>query len=200
MDRKEQKIVEQLAKGDNQAYKYIYDNHYVLLCKVAYGFVGDDHIAETIVSETIFHIYEIRETLNINTSLRSYLVSSVRNRCINFLKLEYQRRVTKFSAMPDHEKWFHQIADKDEYPIGILLEKELEHEIHLAINKLPDECRRVFKMSRFEDKSYREIADETGISVNTVKYHIKNALSRLTKDLDKYLLLMLLWVILWKMH
>ena len=71
---------------------------------------------------------------------------------------------------------------------------ELDYEIHRAIRHLPDECRRVFVKSRFEEKKYEEIARELGISVNTVKYHIKNALSILCKELDKYLLLCLfLW-------
>ncbi len=192
MDREEQKIVEQLRRGDNQAYKHIYDRHYVLLCRIAYGFLRDDHLAETVVSETIFHMYEIRERLQINVSLRSYLISAVRNRCINFLNLEYHRKVTKFSAIRDYETWGCLIADKDEYPLGSLLERELEHEIHEAIEKLPDEAKRIFKMSRFESKSYKEIAGELDISVNTVKYHIKNALGRLAKDLDKYLLAFLL--------
>jgi RNA polymerase sigma-70 factor (ECF subfamily) len=196
MSPQEKQIVEQLRTGDNSAYKYIYDHHYVLLCKIAYGFLGDDYLAETVVSETIFHIYEIRQTLDIKTSLRSYLVGAVRNRCINFLNLEYQRRVAKFSDITDYEKWGYLVADKYEYPLGALLEKELETEIHKAIENLPDDARRVFKMSRLDDKTYKDIADELGISVNTVKYHIKNALARLTKELDKYLLVLLLWTFL----
>lgn len=194
MDREEQGIVEQLRDGNNQAYKYIYDNHYIILCKIAYGFLKDDFQAETVVSETIFHIYEKRDTLHINTSLRRYLVTAVRNRCINFLKSEYQRKIVKFSNLPNPEKWVYGLIGDMESPIGKLLEDELEHEIHSAIENLPDESRRVFKMSRFGEKSYAEIADELGISINTVKYHIKNALSRLTIDLHKYLLA-LLWLL-----
>ena len=67
------------------------------------------------------------------------------------------------------------------------LERELEHEIHHSIAALPAECRQVFLKSRFEIKKYEEIAAELGISVNTVKYHIKNALARLHDSLGKYL-------------
>lgn len=59
----------------------------------------------------------------------------------------------------------------DNYPLGILLERELEHEIRMAIDKLPVECRCVFEKSRFEEKKYEEISQELGISINTVKYH-----------------------------
>ena len=75
----------------------------------------------------------------------------------------------------------------DDYPLGRLLERELEHEIRRSVAALPAECRQVFLKSRFERKKYEEIAAELGISVNTVKYHIKNALARLHDSLGKYL-------------
>ncbi len=80
----------------------------------------------------------------------------------------------------------------DTYPLGVLLERELEEQITASISKLPKECRVVFQKSRFEEKRYEEIACELGISVNTVKYHIKRALSLLKLDLGKYLLGVLL--------
>lgn len=193
MTRDEQEIINALKQGDNHAYKHIYDHHYVLLCKIAYEFLRDDFLAETIVSETISHLYEIRETLHITSSLRSYLVRAVRNRCINHLNLEYKKRERRLTTIDNTNEWLHTIAQSEEHPLGILLEQELESEIFFAIEKLPDECRRVFKMSRFEEKSYEEIAVNLNISVNTVKYHIKNALAKLTQSLNKYLLFLLLY-------
>ena len=78
-------IVEQLKTGNEDAYQYIYDRHYALLCHVASGYVRDQFLAETIVGDTIFHLWEIRETLEISVSIRSYLLRAVRNRCINYL-------------------------------------------------------------------------------------------------------------------
>ena len=87
-------------------------------------------------------------------------------------------------------------AISDQYPLATLLEKELEQEIANSIDKLPKECKQVFEMSRFEDLKYQEIADKLNISVNTVKYHIKNALSKLSHDLSKYLItLFLFWLL-----
>ncbi len=70
---------------------------------------------------------------------------------------------------------------EENQPLGVLLERELEDELTRSIEELPVECRTVFKKSRFEQKKYEEIALELGISINTVKYHIKNALSLLQK-------------------
>lgn len=61
--------------------------------------------------------------------------------------------------MPD-EITDDKIILSDSHPLGILLERELENEIYKAIDKLPDECRRVFAKSRFEGKSYEEISGE----------------------------------------
>lgn len=193
MEREEElHLIRSLQSGDNQAYKYIYDHHYVLLCKVAYEFLKDDFLAESIVDDIIFHLWEKRETLEITTSLRSYLVQAVRNRCINYLNLEREKREVRFSVIDRQNEWIDSVFTSDDYPLARLLEDELEQEIKNAIERLPAECKTVFKKSRFEEKRYEEIARELGISINTVKYHIKNALTRLSADLSKYLLTLIL--------
>ena len=72
----------------------------------------------------------------------------------------------------------------------------MEDEIIRSINRLGEECKRVFRKSRFEHKKNEEIAAELGISVNTVKYHIKQALARLRHDLGKYLIAWLAFFLL----
>ena len=185
MEHNEQELIEGLKHGDNWAYKLLYDCYYVLLCKIAFSYLKDDYLAQTIVDDLIIHIYEKRETIIITTSFRSYLMRSVRNRCLNHLQLKNERRVVNFSTLEHSSEQLFSIEAPDENPLATLLENELEKEIHLAIQRLPDECRTVFEKSRFEDKKYEDIAAELNISVNTVKYHIKNALAQLRKDLEK---------------
>lgn len=193
MEHTETLIVEQLKLGNEDAYQYIYDHHYALLCHVANGYVKDLFLAETIVGDIIFHVWEIRETLEISVSIRSYLLRAVRNRCINFLNSEREKREIAFSALLPDEITDDKIIPSDSHPLGALLERELEEEIYKAIEKLPDECRRVFDKSRFEGKSYEQISQDMGISINTVKYHIKNALASLQKNLSKYLITLFLF-------
>ena len=193
MEHTETLIVEQLKTGNEDAYQYIYDRHYALLCHVANGYVKDQFLAETIVGDTIFHLWEIRETLEISVSIRSYLLRAVRNRCINYLNSEWEKREIAFSSLMPDEITDDKMTISDSHPLGALLERELEEEIYKAIDKLPNECRRVFDKSRFEGKSYEEISQELGISVNTVKYHIKNALASLQTHLSKYLITLLLF-------
>ena len=150
--------------------------------------MGDEALAEHLAGDVIFHLWEVRETLDIRISLRSYLVRAVRNRCLDYLDSRKQKHEITFSELEGDDSLGERYILADDYPLGSLLEKELDHEIRRAISRLPEECRRVFLKSRFEEKKYEEIACELGISVNTVKYHIKNALSLLYKELGKYLL------------
>ena len=187
MESTEALLVQQLKNGVDAAYKYLYDQHYQILCHVAAQYVKDDFLAETIVGDVIFHLWEVRETIEIDTSVRSYLMTCVRNRCIDYLKSQYHKREVAHSDTGLRDFPVLQYVKDDDYPLGKLLEKELEDEIMNAINRLPEECRRVFNMSRFENRKYEEIAQELKISVNTVKYHIKHALALLHEDLGKYL-------------
>lgn len=115
MENTETLIVEQLKAGNENAYRYLYDHHYALLCHVANGYLKDQFLSETIVGDTIFHLWEIRETLDISVSIRSYLLRAVRNRCINYLNSEREKREIAFSAlMPDE-----MTDDKSYYPIRI---------------------------------------------------------------------------------
>ena len=200
MKLEEQILVEALKRGEEKAFRYLYDHHYVVLCKLANGFLHDSFWAETIVGDTFFHLWEIRESLEITTSLRSYLVRAVRNRCLNQLAQEMDKREMPFSELPLETLDASLIFQADEaYPLGVLLEKELEREISKAIEEIPEESRIVFKKSRFELKKNEEISQELGISINTVKYHIKRALSFLRERLGAYLPLLLLVIsLLWK--
>ena len=183
MENTELFIIEGLKQGKEEAYRYLYEHHYVALCHVAKEYVGDEALAEHLVGDVIFHLWEVRETLDIR-----YLVRAVRNRCLDYLDSRKQKHEVTFSELEGDESLGELYILADDYPLGILLEKELEHKIRQAIGRLPEECRRVFLKSRFEEKKYEEIARELGISINTVKYHIKNALSLLCKELGEYLL------------
>lgn len=103
MENTEKLIVEQLKNGNEDAYKYIYDYHYVLLCHVANQYLNDNFLSETIVGDVIFHLWEIRETLNITISIRSYLIKAVRNRCIDYLKSRSEKKEISFSVLVPEE-------------------------------------------------------------------------------------------------
>ena len=191
----EHDLIASLKRGDEKAWRYLYERHYVVLCKIAYDFVSDSFWAESIVEDAIFHLWEIRKEVEIRESLRSYLVGAVRNRCLNHLHSAQNRCETCFSELPletlDSSVF---LRKSDEQPLGVLLEKELEEKIAKAVNAIAPDAQLVFRKSRFEHKKNEEIALELGISVNTVKYHLKRALATLREHLGDYLVLLpLLW-------
>lgn len=89
-------IIKKLKAGDNEAYKYLYDYHYVALCKLSYYMLKDKIQAESIVSDVIFHLWEIRENLELVPPLRNYLIIAVRNKCLNYLALKQQEVEIRF--------------------------------------------------------------------------------------------------------
>lgn len=174
----ENNILVYLKKGEEKAYKYLFDHHYVILCHIASSIVHDDSIAEDVVSEVFFRIYQMRESLEIHTSLKHYLVSAVRNRALNYLTQAMRHAHDELK-----ESIEVQSAGADEDVMAIELKKLLDD----SISGLSPECKLVFEKSRNEGMSYQEISEELGISVNTVKYHMKHALAVLRRNVGKYI-------------
>ncbi len=160
---------------------------------MANSFLDDPFKAEMAVDDVIYHLWEKRESLVISVSLRNYLMQAVRNRCLDQLRMEQHKKEVRFSNLPlenlDSRLFF---LGNEEEPLGTLLQKELESEIEKAIKQIPADAYNVFRKSRFENKRNEEIAQELGISVNTVKYHIKKALAVLRKELAQYLTIIIL--------
>ncbi|SES70909.1 RNA polymerase sigma-70 factor [Prevotella sp. kh1p2] len=192
MEHTEELIARQLREGREEAYAYLFSHHYAVLCHIAEGYVHDSFTAETIVGDTIFHLWEVRSELEISTSLRAYLAQSVRRRCLDYLKSRQCRQEKAVRKCSLEQLPAVQYLCSDDYPLGRLLEKELEEKITEAVGKLPEKCRRVFCMSRFEGRCNEDIARELAISVSTVKYHLATALSFLRGELGKYLVILLI--------
>ena len=104
MDYSEKLVVKGLKEGDTEAYQYIFDTHYQVLCHTANRYVRDSFVAETIVGDMIYRMWEHRDTLNVNTSLRSYLQQAVRNGCIDYLRSKHQRYEVAASQLAEGDR------------------------------------------------------------------------------------------------
>lgn len=187
MKEEERHLMERLTMGEERAWHELFVRHYPFMCYLAAQYVHDDFLASALASDVISHLWEIRATVRIGTSLRAYLLRSTRNRCLNYLQSAPELREEAFSR----SMGLHPAFDED-HPLGILLEKELERQLVQAMESLPEQTRRVFTRSRFDGMTYQQIAAEMGITVHTVKYHIRQALMLLRKELGGYLTLALL--------
>lgn len=179
--REDADLIVGLKSGSEEAYRQLFDDYYHLLCGLATEWVDDTFIAETLVSDLFFKIWKQRDTLEIEVSLRSYLIRSVRNACINYLKSGVVRREMTLSQLGEHHSVHLLASDPNLYPHATLIQKELEAQLVAAIHQLPKETQRVFYLCRMEGKSYAEAAASLRISINTVKYHLKNAVKILTE-------------------
>ncbi len=183
----ENELLKSVSKGSKKGFEILFRTYYNRLCAYAAGFVAQNDLAEDIVTDIFLKLWEKRETLTIPESVSSYLFQSVKNACINYLNREKSRKYT----VSENEvrlldlKMMYSIPDK--YPLNDLIGKELEEKIRIGISKLPEQCREVFYLSRFEDLSHREIAEKLGISENTVKVQIYRALIKLRAGLKDFL-------------
>lgn len=172
-------IIDGIKKGDENAFKAVFDLYYAQLVVFARKVVIDDDLARDLVQDVIVGFYEKRENLNIHTSLKAHLYQSVRNRCLNQLKHSQIRREHHANIFVDKKNEESYVEDK-------LQETELEHKIYQVVKALPDQCRKIFEMSRFDGTPNQQIADELSLSKRTVETQISKALKVLRKQLANY--------------
>ncbi len=181
-------LLERLQKGDEMAYRQVFLTYYASLSKIAYGFLLDDFLAQTVADDVLFSFWEKRESIVINSSLNAYLARSVKNKCLNILNESRTQRELSFSVMGDAFADTYFESSVDSAANSNLSLQELQQAIDQSLATLSPECRRVFEASRWDNMSYEEIATTFSISTNTVKYHIKHALVKLKKDLLPFMM------------
>lgn len=173
--------------GDITAFEMLFRTYYQPLCHYAYSFLQDKEDAEEIVQSTFLMVWEKRETLAIRTSVKPYLYAMVRNACLNAIKHEKikQRYAGEEIALAarSHDAVSQAVASN-----------ELEHRIKAAMDVLPEQCRMVFKLSRFEELKYAEIAEQLNISIKTVENHMGKALKIMREQLKDYLPLVIVFL------
>ena len=156
-----------LRSGDPAALDELFRRHYADLCRTALRFLGDEAHSEDVVQEFFAHLWEKRENLPAElTAVPSYLRRSVRNRSLNALRDRGRIPVTD-GEIPET------VAAPD--ATSELETSELRRRIHRAIDQLPERCRLVFVMSKLEDMSNREIADQLEITPKTVENQMTRA-------------------------
>ena len=156
-----------------QYYKQEHHRFFVLACQ----YVQDPSAALAIVNDVFLFLWTRSAEISIQTALRGYIYRAVVNRCINHLEKEKRTAPLLLEQLPDSA------ATTETRPLEDL---ELQLMLLHAIEELPDQCRKVFRMSRFEKLKQQEIADRLGISIATVKTHITVALRRLHRVLQEW--------------
>lgn len=184
----EQELIHRLGQNEEEAFEILFRKYFSGLCLFAEHFVRNHDTAEEITEDFFCHLWDNCQTLSINTSLKGYLYRSIHNRCLNYLRNQKVRQ----QYLTDNQYFYTDdailgFAGQDEEPVSKLITGELETEINKAVNSLPDQCRAIFQMNRYENLTYVEIAGKLKLSVNTVKTQMARALQKLRDRLKDYL-------------
>ncbi|MDN5213937.1 RNA polymerase sigma-70 factor [Fulvivirgaceae bacterium BMA12] len=156
-------------------FELIYKHYYDYLCHYAWKLVDEKELAEEVVSEVFYKLWRNINKIEIKTSFKSYLFTAVRNQSFDHLKKSRKARY-----LEDMEMIGPKFADRHS-PLDELIFDELYYNLERTIEKLPQQCRLIFKMSRDQGLRYREIACALDISIKTVETQMGRALKKLRK-------------------
>lgn len=184
MSIQESQLLAAFAKGDRVAFEKLFRTYYQPTCRYVLRIIRDEDTTEEIVQSTFVNLWEKREMLREDISFRSYLFRAAYNTALNYIK---------------HQKVVANYANKKQEHIEVSIHSyvshqpdfELQKRIEDALDSLPPQCQKVFRMSREEGLKYHEIADELGISKKTVEVHMGKALKILRTSLKDYLIFFL---------
>lgn len=161
------------AKG----YELLFRTYYVPLCSHAARFVYNKEVAEDLVTEIFLNFWKKGVHTAVDSSYRAYLFTAVRNKCFTYLRWEFDKI--------RQEELDDELLSDTPTPDHVMEMDELYMQVEKVIQALPPQCQKVFVLSRFEGKSYQEIADRLDVSIKAVEGHISKALTVLRRSLKR---------------
>ena len=175
-------LVHLLGQRDERAFEQVFKQHYKPLHAYAFTLLKDDAAAEEMVQNVFCKLWERQDGLHITGSIAAYLYRAVHNESLNYLK--HQKVRTEHSLRVSYH-----MDGRGESATRTVRMKELEEKLRTALNELPEGCRTVFQLSRFEELKYSQIAEVLGISIKTVENQMGKALKLLRTQLAEFLTL-----------
>jgi len=170
-------LMDRIRSGDDIALKLIYKKYWNQLFSSAFNVLHDQQVCEDIIQEIFINLWNKRELIEIKVSLKSYLFASTR--------YEVYRQVRFSSVREDlFENIFERMESPSEY--GNIEHRELLSQINSIVDKLSAKCKVVYKLSREEQLSHKEIASQLDISTKTVENHLNKALRQLRISLGLF--------------
>lgn len=168
---------------DEVAFRYLFEHYYPSLCLFAKRFIDDRETREDIVQEVFFRLWDKRKQITVMSSAQNYLLTSVRNLCLNYLRRQETQQSFEKSLFDQPE---------DEEGDRLIQLRELEELLAQTLALMPPEYRLAFELNRMEGKSLDEVAQQMGVSTRTVERYRDKAIALLQTELKEYLPLFLL--------
>jgi RNA polymerase sigma-70 factor (ECF subfamily) len=178
---------------NEKSFEEFFHLYYKPLCYYARKYKLDHFESEEVVQQVFLKLWEIRENLSIKSSVSAYLYRAVQNQSINLLKQKSSlyRNKEEYQSKIEHAQLFAKI--NEENGASAMMACELEQQINQAIEDLPKKCQEIFRLSRQENLSIKEIAEQLNISSNTVQKQISIAIAKLREILKHYITV--LWLL-----
>lgn len=178
---------------NRERFEVIFRTEFKGLCYLAQKVVKDPEAAREIVQEAFVNLWEKRDSIDQDRNIRSYLATGIYNRSLNWLRDNRKFNVSLLELENLSDTAGIESVDNDN-----LAETELHELIQKSINELPEKCREVFVLSRYENMKYKEIADQLDISVKTVEAQMSKALQHLRLRLADYIRMIMLIILTFK--
>ena len=166
-----------LQQDHNDGLRFLFEKYYVSLCRYVNTLIEDEVSAADIVQDIFIYFWEHRQEIVITDSVRSYLFTSCRYKALNHFR--DNRKYIRFEQ-EQHDMVYEDLSVETD---------DLHRLIEEAVMSLPEKCGKIFRLSRDEDLSYKEIAQREGVAVKTVEAQIHTAIIRLRKYLTNHLYL-----------
>jgi RNA polymerase sigma-70 factor (family 1) len=165
---------------DEKSFRVLYECYWEKVYAVCYNHVRQVEIAQGMVQDIFRSLWERRDTLEITTSPEKYLVRSAKFKVFEYIRNTQTRKEHFEKAMSGYTGYIHATEHEVVY-------NNLKGQVDTLVDSLPDKCRRVFRMSREEGLTNKEIANKLGITERAIEYHIARALTTLRLHLNDYL-------------
>ena len=184
-------IIEGLKSDDENFFDILFNSYFSRLKAFVFEYVSDEEVAKNLVQDTFVTLWTRRKELDEAININAWLYSTAKFHCLNYLRnvkvsnaFQEQAKVSKLQA----ELNYFSLSELDTSDLTF---KEIERIVEDTLEQLPEQCRKVFMLSRIENKKNREIAEELNISVKTVESHMSKALKTMRVALKDYLPLLL---------
>jgi len=170
----EHSLMHKVKAGDRVAFASLYHNHVQRLCLISYKITGDKGVAEDVVQDFFVNFWLKKEQLGFTTSFSAYASRSVYNASLNAI-----RQTKKIVGIEEANVVSDSVDLLEEEHLAVYRER-----LNRAIEKLPPQCRKIFEKICINGSSYADVAENLGISVNTVKVHMSKAYRTLKEELN----------------
>jgi RNA polymerase sigma-70 factor (ECF subfamily) len=188
MDLQNEIITKLLAKRDESAFEQVFKSHFKNLHAYAFTILKDEDEAEEMVQQVFFKLWDRTETLSLDGSVTAYLYRAVHNESLNYIKHQRVRTNHRLHVA-------YSMRNESDNASKKVLAAEQERKLLTALNELPEQCRTIFQMSRFDELKYREIATKLDISIKTVESQMGKALKILRTQLSDFLPILIILLI-----